>query len=203
MKTKAAQRIERINKSKSWTERMMLARDHLPGTQFDRTIIAWMDTLNSMETNGHRQAKRVSYFSKESGHIDLAAMNHDSMAAMGEYFATAFKEGESNFFREWADAVDKWHNHRPYEDKLRSALIKFCVPPNEKFQMRDIIQHLRETGFKEVTGDGNRKGQNRDLNNIRRKIYGICEELGISIQGERGRPRNIRKEPSKKRKLKS
>ncbi|MEI8290665.1 MAG: hypothetical protein WCH99_14445 [Verrucomicrobiota bacterium] len=135
-------------------------------------------------TLGHRPVKRESYMSKDTGLIDIAGMNHDFMAAMGLDFAQAFKKGNSKFFREWADAVDAWNNHKPQADKLRLAIITFCIPPTGIFKMRDIISHLRAErlipeSMKESVG----------LADVRRNVRRICKELGIRIKGERGRPK--------------
>jgi hypothetical protein len=107
------------------------------------------------------------------------------MAAFGEDFAIAFKNGNSDFFREWADAVDAWHSHKPFEDKLRVAIIRFCIPPKGRFQMRDIIQHLREKKIIPATIK-----ESAGLADIRRNVRRICNELGIAIKGESGRPKN-------------
>jgi len=169
---KTRERLERIKKSKSWTERMKLARDHLPGTRLDAIFEQIMDTLRSMEESGYRPKGREDHYILQTGRIDIAAMNHDHMAAFGENFAIASKNGNSDLFREWADAVDAWHSHRPFEDKLRAAIIRFCIPPNGKFQMRDIIQHLRDKKIipaviKESAG----------LADIRRNVRRICNYL--------------------------
>ena len=177
---KTRERLNRIKKSKSWTERIALARDHLPGTKFDAFIINLLDTLQSCELH---PAQKRKYFSPKTG-VDLAAMNTDTLAAFGEDLARAIQRGNSKLFREWADAVDTWHNHKPQADKLRTAIIYFCVPPKEKFKMRDIIQHLREQNLVPKTSK-----ESVGLDDLRRTIRRICKDFGIALGGKSGRPK--------------
>jgi len=196
VKTKAAERIERINKSKSWTERIALARGILPATRFDTIYLLVTDALRYRESHA---AQKREYYSPKTG-VDLEALNTDTLAAFGEDMARAMQNGNSDLFREWVNAIDEWHRDRPeHKDRLRAEIIKFFVPPTAKFQMRDLIEHLRRLKFQEAIDCQN----STDLDNFRRKVRAVCKQLGFSLKGKRGRPRKIGNGTATNRKLKS
>jgi hypothetical protein len=172
---KTRERLKRIRESKSWTERRRLAKDHWPGTPFDGIIDHWMEALREMDENGLRPPKRESYL-KSTGVVDLAAMNHDLMAAIGEDFARAFKNGKSTYFRDWADAVEKWKNHKPCPDNIRLKIIEFCLPRDGIFSVRKILSNLRESGI-EIGPE------------TPRIVRRICAELKIRTDHKSGAPK--------------
>ncbi len=179
---KTRERLERIKEGKSWTERIELARDHLPGTRFDALIKNLLDTVRSCELHPPQERK---YFSAKTG-VDLASLNADTFAAFGEDMARAIQSGNSKLFREWADAIDAWQNHKPFEDKLRAAVIMICVPPKAVFKRRWINDQLEKRGFK-------------DIENQQRQLSRILKELKIKTEGKTGRPRKVGHEHEKRR----
>jgi hypothetical protein len=165
---KTRERLERIKESKSWTERLELARDHIPGTWFDAHIKMLLDTLQSCELHPPQKRK---YFSAQTG-VDLAALNADTFAAFGADMAQAIQNGNSDLFREWADAVDAWHRHKPFADKLRATMIRICVPPNEVFKRSWINTRLKNYGF------------DPDADTVFRQVTRILSELKIKTDGK-------------------
>lgn len=176
---KSRERLQHIRQSKSWTERLALARDRLPGTPFDWLIPDLLGTVRSLDLHPWKRPK--SYFLPDD-RIDLAALNRDDLAGFGEDLARAVASGNSQLFRDWADAVDAWHKHKPYEDKTRAALIRFCVPPSRKFSMRSVIAHLVQIGIVPKA----EKSEEHD--GARRTVRRICAELQIRISGKAGHP---------------
>lgn len=160
---KTRERLNRIRQSKSWVERQALAEDLLPGTRFDWVIPLIIGDL----------AKTRKCPSPDSD---------EKMRALGEDMATNIAKGNSQFFRELADALDIFFRHKTHPDKIRLEIISFCAPPNEvfpvrkKFSVRKIVAHLRSRGI-EVTGD------------TPRIVRRICAELNLRTDGKSGAPK--------------
>lgn len=162
---KTRERIKQIRKAPHWTKKLWLARDVAPGTTLDLKLFAVREAFQRRKYN--------------------LAVLRDAITDLGEELALAVHLGDPTLFRAWADAIEANKNHKPFPDKLRAALTSFCVPPNRTFIMRDIVQHLQ--GLKLISK--NLKGA--DLVNAKRNLYRVCGELGITVEGESGRPKQI------------
>ena len=190
---KPHERLARIRASKSWSERLALARDRVPGTRFDWLIPHLLGALRSLEEHSKPRGK----YMLPSGQIDLAKMAKDDLAAFGQDLVSAIQTGNSKLFRDWSDAVEAWHGHKPMEDKHRAAIIRFCVPPKGEFTMRAIVAHLVEIG---LVRRALKSGEHDDL---RRTIRRIASELGIKISGLSRRPSKTGRRLRPRRKSKS
>jgi hypothetical protein len=175
---KTRQRLKRIKDSKSWMERRQLARDEVPGTRFDWLIPNLIGSLGYLERNPGGKKK---YYN--DGSVDIAGLAADSIKAFGHDLTRAIKSGNSNLFRQWADAVDAWHAHRPQPDKFELAIQLFCVPPDKGFSIREIIMHLQSQKLVPLRLD--RDTYQSLAINIRR----VCERNKIKIKGSSGRPK--------------
>ena len=174
---KTRERLNRLKTSGSFEQSIILTEDYFPGTKFDSHIYLMQQCLNALE----RQRIAKSCFKKQ---IDVEYYTK-KLTGYGVAFAEAVRDGDSQFFRDWADCVDSWRDHKAQRDGLRSALIEFCWQKELTYTMRDIMQHLRKkelipAAIKESAG----------LADIRRNVRRICRELGIELHGESGRPRN-------------
>jgi len=182
MKTK--EKLSRLRQSKSWTERMLLARDRLPGTPFDTEIQCLVECLKQIEEMRDRGTAQPCFretYVHDKG-LDLEGLNSHSLQSFGEQMTRAMIEGDSGLFREWAKAIDTWHAHKPHPDKLRAAVIRYCIPPNETFSMRSIIAHLCELGLAE-------KGlKSREYDGLRTQVQRVAKDAKIRIKGQAGRP---------------
>lgn len=78
-----------------------------------------------------------------------------------------------------AEVVRHSKHYGPDPDKLREALLLFCLPPSKSFAMRDVIAHLRTLNL--VPNDA-------DPSTVRH-IRRLCRELNIKISGSPGRPK--------------
>jgi len=101
--------LNRIRGSKSWTEKLALVKDQVPGTNFDWLIPPLIGALHALED--HPESK--SSYMLPNGQIDLEGLHKDTLAAFGKDLARAIQEGNSKLFREWAIAIDAWHTHKP------------------------------------------------------------------------------------------
>jgi len=165
---KTRERLKQIKKSTSWGARLFLAHDRIPGTKHDEEIMdihVWLMAPNDPEAR-HK------------------------LAGLGMQMARAVSARKSAWFREWADAIDEWRKHKPHPDKLRAAIMSYALfhsnaspgkpMPDRTFQMKAIIDYLKTT----------KVGVN---NNTPRVVYRICDELGIAIKGEPGKPKTTAK----------
>jgi hypothetical protein len=174
---KTRERLNRLKTSGSFEQSIMLSEDYFPGTKFDSHIYLMRQCLNALE----KQRVEKSCFKKQ---IDVEYYTK-KLTNYGVAFAKAVRDGNSQFFRDWADCVDRWRDHEPQRDALRSALIEFCWQKERTYTMRDIIQHLRGKDFIPKTIK-----ESAGLDAIRRNVRRICGELGITVKGKSGRPKN-------------
>jgi hypothetical protein len=157
----ARERLARLRATKSWVARLALARDRVPGTEFDDYII--------------RLKGAYDYRNEADGAFPLSTMCRDWLLAFGTDMARAVVERDSDYFRRWASAIDAWNEHEPGADKLREALILCCVPPKGPHTMREVLTRIAAYGVKVGL-------------ETPRQIRRLAPELGITIKGERGRP---------------
>ena len=176
---KTRERLARIKKSKSWTERLALAKDRLPGTRFDIELPFLIGALQAHRN--YSPAKR-DLVKLPDGLPGLGALALITLSDFGVELATAVADGNSELFREWADAIDTWKSHKPFEDKLRAAIIRFCVPPQGVFSVRSIENHLVKV---RLAAPALRYDEHDDL---RRTIRKICAEANIRTDHKAGRP---------------
>jgi hypothetical protein len=158
---KTRERLAKLRATKSWVERLALAKDHLPGTEFDACIANVIGAFR--------------YRDEADGAMPLGSIARDYLRAFGTDMARAVVDRDSNFFRRWAAAIDAWDEHWPQGDKLREALILCCVPPKGPHTMREVLTRIAAYGVKVGL-------------ETPRQIRRLAPELGITIKGERGRP---------------
>ena len=178
---KIRERLKNIRQEKAWYRRKLLVDDQLPGTKFDLEIGAALQALATLR--GGSKKRSPSYI-MQNGQIDVVRMAEDTLRAFGEDFAAAIKNGNAKLFRDWADAVEQWHEHKPVEhDKRRQALVRFCVPPTETYSVRDIVRHYKEIGLveKDLKSD--------EIGEVERQIRRDAKLLRIKISGATGRPK--------------
>ena len=185
---KTRERLARIKKSKSWVERMALAADRLPGTRFDFDLPHLLGALRTYQN--YPPAKRVSYM-LPGGQIDLGGLAEHTLAGYGVDMATAIANKDADWFRDWAAAIDAWGAHKPFADRLRAAIIRFCVPPKGVFSVRKIEDHLVKL---KLAPPALRYDEHDDL---RRTIRRICAESNIRTDHKPGRTRKADTKPKK------
>jgi len=153
---KAKERLSRIKRA-GFGERLMLSADRIPGSKFDSEIFA-----------------AIHY--SPTCHSDLDNRFRDFQHKM----LVAIREGQAEFFRELAEAVKIYHEHKPYQqriDKVRQAVL-MCQAnaKNAKaiLSVKSVISHLRATKFPIDE-------------NTPRLVRQVRDELQIQIQGKSGR----------------
>lgn len=176
-------KINEIRHSKSWGRRMSLAMDALPETKFDalfECVTGSLRQLVEMRNDGRAGPCFRATYVTDAG-IDLESLNSHTLQNLGEIIAGKIEAGESSYLREMADAIDARKQHMPKPDRLRLAIIRYCIPPNKTFQMRDLLKHLRELRLdKDFT--------EFDPNVFARRVRTLCKELDITIKGKAGKP---------------
>lgn len=118
--------------------------------------------------------------SENNGQVDLAGLNVLTLYSFGADLAQAVADGNSDLFRQWADAIDQAKAFRPghNRDRLRAELLLYCNPSRPSYSMRDIIAHLFSRGI--ITTKSH---------DDKRIIRRICAALNLPIKGVLGRPK--------------
>jgi hypothetical protein len=152
---KTRERLGRIKEAKFDHEKLWLARDVVPGTELDMKIVAVC------------QAKDPKIYVQ-------GAMG--AIIDLGEELAEAIRTGNAELFRQYADAIEAHKRHKPVPEKLRAAIIRYCIPSNRSFAMRDIHAELKRRRFVIDAA-------------LITNSWRIVKELGIKTIGKPGRPR--------------
>jgi hypothetical protein len=172
---KTRERIKRLRNFGSIQELQLLAKDELPGTKFDferLRLIAELEKVKAVRKRDPKQDPRLFLFSFGARFMpEVYAKLY--LQVFGEDMVQAIADGNSDLFREWAQAIDAWRDHRPLEDKLRSAVIKICVPQFQVFRRRWINAQLKSLGF-----------NTEDDTAIYRQVTRILSELKIKTDGK-------------------
>jgi hypothetical protein len=116
--------------------------------------------------------------------VPWRAAGAPGLQVLGEMVAAQIKAGNSEWLRQMAEALETWRGHRPQPDRIREAVIRFCVPPSKHFEMRDIVAHLVDAGLAE------KAVRSDEHNDLRRQVYRICKETRITVRGTSGKPRH-------------
>jgi hypothetical protein len=153
-------RLNRIRKSTSRFEQLMHASDVRPGTKLDWEISLVLDWLKRLEKNPS----------------DTFAKHY--MQGFGMHLARRLRRGDSEIFRDWAKATDRWKRHKPNPFKIEHAILAFCIPPENTFSVRDIAADLVS-----------RRLIQEKTPVIEKKIRRLCRAANIKTDGKAGRPR--------------
>jgi len=168
---KNRERLKQMRETKSLWHKIKLAEDVLPGTPFDGRIHHLLSAFDYLESGQQ---------DKEQDRFKVRAMAMETMGAFGSDLMRAFKNGNSKLFREWADAVDAWHSHKPTKDNLREALLwmgaRVRAGQLPALEMKSILRELPQSGV-QVT------------DTTERLVRRYCRELGVPIKGISGRPK--------------
>lgn len=172
---KTRERIRRLRNFGSIQELQLLAKDELPGTEFDferLRLIKQLETVKALQARDPKQDPRPFLLSHGARLLpeDYAKRY---LQVFGEDMVQAIADGNSDLFSKWAQAIDAWHSHKPLEDKLRSAVIKICVPQFDVFRRRWINAQLKSLGF-----------NTEDDTAIYRQVTRILSELKIKTDGK-------------------
>jgi hypothetical protein len=186
---KTRDRLRRIKRSGSFTERIRLSEDDLPGTGFDGLFLqsaeAWTWThRHDPKARAKAACPVAKHFLNAPGRKRPPGIEREDdreteafYANVGSALVDAIVRGASDFIRDMADALDIWKAHHPQPDRLRSALLLICLPKSEAFTVKTILAKLPGYGVK------------LDPTNAPRIIRRLCAELGIKLRGTPGRPK--------------
>ena len=176
MKTK--EKNQRLRESKTNLDRLALARDEIPGSEFDDLIAkAMLYSRPSPDDFWKTQFEKWHLF-------------------FGRSLAKSISDGNSDYFRRLADGIDLWKKHKPSPDKRLEALFEIVrleeanqglaqspLPPPS---VRKIICYMQGAGIVPLQLD---VGQYNDIAHIIRS-WNKRYKLGIS--GSSGRPKSGR-----------
>jgi hypothetical protein len=176
-------RLAAIRNAKDWRDRLTLAANKQPGTEFD-----WLFTEARLAVflNDDRRTK---------------AEGAARLARMGLYFSQLFQRGDSRSLRQLAAALYTWHRHEPRRkiaDVIRMTLVGLngMFPPGKprlkhvgkklvkqgtwsKVSVRDVIQSVKRKGFVK---------DNTNMDALRRKIQSEAKMLNIELDHKPGSP---------------
>jgi hypothetical protein len=174
-----------MRKTKSWVQRRLLAKDSLPGTRFDGLMEFLIQAL------AYAKEESKDYFT--AGQIDIHAMAKDTIYGFGLSLVKAMKERNSQLFYDWGNAVENLRLHRPCPDKLRQAIIEFCIPPTKPVSVRSVLAHLKTMGYEvQKPGSSEHGGKAESTKNLfvdARTVRRICAEFSIPTDHKAGAPR--------------
>jgi hypothetical protein len=188
---KKSEHSKAIRSSKSRYRQMMLADDVLPGTPLDREIYFYADTIQSLDY-GREIGEAPPCFRESYSASEHRLLSAHTLQEFGEIMARAILNRDSTLFREYADALDAFKNHkRELRCPIRKAVLRFCLYPRS-YTMREIIKHLVEAKIIP-------KGYNSDdYDGPRMTVRRIAQQCGIKISGHAGRPPKTRTKTRKK-----
>ena len=174
---KARERIDRLRNPGSLQEIQLLAKDELPGTKMDFERLHLIEMLERLKTVRKRDPTKDPrpFLFSNGGRMFPESLAKLYLQIFGEDMVQAIADGNSDLFREWAKTIDAWRNHEPFEDKLRSAMIKICVPTGwfNVLRRRWINAELKSLGF-----------NTEDDKAIYRQVTRILSELKIKTDGK-------------------
>jgi hypothetical protein len=193
---KIRERLKKIRESKSREERLRLAMDVmetmdtkiLKDAEYVRSLVDRQSQIASRLTSNAIAYDEISKLGTVEGKQIANAVNCDFTylakldADIERQKQCSFdlmhelQRGNSQFFRDLADAIEKRKKHKPHPDKIRAAIIEFCNPPSAVFSVRDILACLSSKEIN-LTEDSPRI--------VRR----ICKELGFKTSHTPGRPK--------------
>ena len=171
---KTRERLRRLRNPGSLQELRLLAKDELPGTEFDFErlhLIRNLETLKAARKRNPKQDPR-HFLSLNGGRFFPPDYAKRYLQVFGEDMVQAIADGNSALFRAWAQTIDAWRGHKPLEDKLRSAVIKICVPSFQVFRRCWINAQLKSVGF------------DPEADHIYRQVTRILSELKIKTDGK-------------------
>jgi hypothetical protein len=156
-------RLARLREARAPLERLELAQDKVPGTDLDGLVKLVIGAARFLNENRDVEPK-------------FTAHARTFLEGFGIDVATAIADGNAGFLRRLADATEVWHRHRPNPDKLRAALVRYCASRGRTYSLRELLRMLPENGVPAAT---------TTAWNVRR----VARELGITIRGTAGRPK--------------
>jgi hypothetical protein len=178
---KNKERNQRLQEAESNLDRLALARDEIPGSQFDDLIA---------------DAMLFSRSPDEAGFDYWKSLSEKQFLSFGHLLARGIVEGNSGFFRSLADAIDLWREHKPNPDKRLEALFEIvrlqssnemlAQGPLPKLSMRAVIAYMRGKGLV------SRNPDLEEYNNLAHTIRGWSKKYKLKISGPAGRPKSGR-----------
>lgn len=189
---KNAQRLPLLRSERlSLSDRLRLAEDTIPGTEFDgffedcAETWAWLNRANpriALNVRGEvtkrlaAEVLRLGNFAQDEKTKDV----NEFIAWAGCCLVEICVKGESQFLRDMASAIDGWKKYAPAlsrNDKIRSAIL-LEAEITKRLDGRVTVRRLRE-----------RLKRHHGLDLEPSEVRPICKELNIQIQGEPGRPK--------------
>jgi hypothetical protein len=180
-------RLQRMRESKSEYEKALLAIDLLPGTKFDKEIRRLVQTINAIDgcfknSTLPEKIERARYRMLKAQACDI-----------GCEFMRAVRGGASQWFHDFADAINDFKRHmrkrNPEKDKLRAEIQRIYRHLYARHPGRKPSLSLRaiKTLLKQRSITANERGYGEEL--FGRRIRTICEGMNYKIDGVTGRPR--------------
>ena len=164
---------KRLNLLKQVTLQRGLQRDALldavPGTKFDNQIQHISEILTAHRNFvGPFETRDLPWM---TGEMDVIPWEHPPaimmfMERIGYDFARAVEKRDSDWFRDFAKAVDAWKAHKPQPDRLLVELKRYCGE-NRTYTVRELKLHLKSVGV-----DAYDKQIRRACGILRRRISG-------------------------------
>lgn len=161
---KKQDRLKVINdKHRPSSNRYLAAADKHPGTQFDRQIM-------------------IAQLHPFEGVNEVHLEEHMAFVLQ---ITEAIKKPNPQFFHDFADALSEYKKHKPnpsQADRERQAIIwcrDFSKAKSKSVEIRDVIACLKRRKVK-VT------------DSTRKRLRTFCDEMGITVKGDVGRPKGNR-----------
>jgi hypothetical protein len=191
---KTRERIKYIRAAKSFSERIGVANDVLPGTNFDEFFADCTELWLWHHRNDPDKAAKVrSAFAKRLAQTvkwcadtmdtkDVQDEDGDQTKCyifLGQRLVEICAQGETQLLSDMADALATWTKHTPQPDKWRSAIATLGATLQRakgKFTVRDSLPLLKASGV----------AVNEDTPRMVRRTAG---ELGYAVKGAVGRPK--------------
>ena len=124
-------KLQAIRQAQSWQDKLDIAQDRTPGTQFDHIFALVKDArffVTTVKLPGERRAR---------------------LEALGGWLADLIeKKGSSQTIHDMAKALNIWHRHKPHPDKIRAAFTSLVgMFPEYKLWRKDIRARLKRKGI--------------------------------------------------------
>lgn len=188
---KTRERLKKLKGAKSWKEKMRLASDDFPGTDFDGLFRDMAEAWTHTHRNDPAKLQKARCpMAKSWSKIDNRKLDAETIRE-GDNWARAFYEGiggcladacvrgESEFLRELADALDVWKRHTPNPDKLRQLVYVQSHPLMRK--------HISMKRLREILENNGIPYDDSTRSYIQKQIAPECD---LVIKGKPGRPTN-------------
>ena len=199
-------RLNKLAASKDFTEKMRVAEDSYPGTDFDGLFrdltVSWIELHHdapaaeklirnpAIRKLAKRQLDMTRMLATIGERLKLSTREEDAgmrRKARGDFFqwvgeciADLCVRGESKFLRELANALDAWKWHEPKPDAIRQAVLMTA----------DSAKRLgRKFTMRELAKQSNAHGLDIADQNTRRTVRRIAKDMGMPFQGKAGRPK--------------